>query len=255
MPTVIASLLAACLLLFPAPSAAQDLTLDQILEKNLEALGGEEAVKSIKTLVINMKMVMGGGVMEAPMTVQIKRPNKFRTELTFQGRQIVSAYDGTVAWTINPMQGPEPQKLEGRMLTGLANAADDANTGALLLMKRGGSTVELVGKEDAEGSPTYKIKVTRKSGDVSTHFLDAEKFLTIKTIMKTPQMGQEIEVESLPSNYKKVSGVLMAHSVENRVAGTTRMSMTIEKVEVNQPLEDAIFAWPDKPAEKPAEKK
>ncbi len=242
--------------LLAGAAVAQDLNLDQILDKNLEALGGGEALKAVQTITMSAKMVMGG-VMEAPMVMQVKRPGKVRTEITIQGRKIVTAFDGTDGWMINPMQGPEPQKLPERLLKSAAQNADmESSVGALKAVRDAGHTVELVGKEDVEGSPAYRIKVTRKNGDVQTYFLDADKFLPIKVVFKTTQMGQEMEVESFPGNYKKVAGVVMAHAMDQKAGGRSIVQMTIEKIEVNLPMDDEIFKMPvvEKAAEKPAEK-
>lgn len=244
--------------LLAGAATAQDLNLDQILDKNLEALGGADALKAVQTLTMSAKMVISGGAMEAPMVMQIKRPGKVRTEMTIQGRKVLTGFDGADGWMINPMQGSEPQKVPERMVKSAAQNADmESSLGALKAIRDAGHTVELVGKEDVEGSPAYRIKVTRKSGDVQTYFLDAEKFLPVKMIMKTSAMGQEMEVESFPSNYKKVASVMMAHALDQRVGGRSMVQMTIEKIEVNLPMDDAMFKMPavEKPAEKPAEKK
>lgn len=80
-----------CAIFLCGAAAAQDLSLDQILDKNLEALGGAGALKAVQTMTINAKMVMGPGAMEMPMVIQIKRPAKVRTEMTVQGQKIISA--------------------------------------------------------------------------------------------------------------------------------------------------------------------
>ena len=41
--------------------------------------------------------------------------------------------------------------------------------------KAKGNTVELMGKEDVEGTPAYKLKVTKKSGNIEYDYLDAQR--------------------------------------------------------------------------------
>ena len=53
--------------------------------------------------------------------------------------------------------------------------------GPLVDYKAKGHTVELLGKEKVEGSDAYKLKVTLKNGDVRTIYLDADRFLEVKT--------------------------------------------------------------------------
>jgi outer membrane lipoprotein-sorting protein len=245
-------------LLIPAVRA-QELTLDQIIKKNEDALGGAEAINKIQTIKLTAKMIMGGGQMEIPMVIWGKRPHFVRSESSIQGKSIVTAYDGTTAWMLNPISGPpEPQKLDDKTAANLTSSDTVAFIGSLAGFKAAGSTVELLGKEDVEGSAAYKIKVTRNAGMVNTFFLDASTFLPIKTLAKISRMGQDIEIESYPSDYKKIDGVLFAHSTDAKAGGRSIMQMRFEKIEINVPVDDGIFKMPatEKPApEKPATQK
>jgi outer membrane lipoprotein-sorting protein len=240
-------------LLFCGALAAQDLTLDQILAKHYTAMGGLDKIKAVNSVSMMSKMVMGGGQMEAPLNVKMKRPHMMRSDVTLQGKVFVRATDGTTAWQINPFAGgDEPQKLSGAEADQLNDGADI--DGVLVDYKSRGITVELIGKEDVEGSPAYKLKVTRNGGRVETDWLDASTFLAIKSLTKITQMGQEMEVESIQGNYKKVDGVMMPHSIDQKVNGRSMVQMTVEKVETNLALDDSLFKMPA-PAPKPEEKK
>src|SRR5437588_11792772 len=88
-----------------------DLTVEQIVQKHLDALGGLDKLKAINTLSATGKAIMSEGQIEAPMLMQMKRPSSMRMEITVQGKKIVQAFDGTTAWMINPLMGANvPQK-------------------------------------------------------------------------------------------------------------------------------------------------
>ncbi|MEK7404712.1 MAG: hypothetical protein AAB225_06355 [Acidobacteriota bacterium] len=233
--------------------AQQELTVDQIIQKHHAALGGVEKIKAIRSVKITGKAVLGGGAMEAPMTIQFKRPRLIHTELTIQGRSIVTGFDGTSAWMINPMTGSsELQKRSEEEAQETAESADF--DGPLVDYKAKGHSVELAGKEDVEGTPAYKLKVTRKIGRTDYMFLDAKSFLLIKSVGRRKQMGQELDVESFTGDYKPVNGVLMAHSIESKVGGKAMMRVTFETIEANVDIDDSIFKMPA-PPEKAPEKK
>lgn len=234
-------------------AAAQEMTVDQVLQKNLEAVGGKEAIQAIKSLSIDSTMVFQGG--EAPMKIRAKRPAMVRSEITVQGRDIVSAWDGVTAWMINPMMGlNEPQKMEADMAKSISENADmDASLGALMMLKKEGDQFELLGKQDVSGAAAYKLRFTRKGGDVRTYYLDAKTWLPVKVEMKVRQMGQDMDIESLPGDYRKVDGINMPFRTDQRVGGNSMMLMKVQKVEVNQPLDDAIFKMP--PPKAPESKK
>ena len=248
--------ISSCTTVLAASLCAQEITLDQIVQKNLEALGGAEAIKNVSTLSLDGKMVVSGGQVEAPMSVRIKRPGMVRTEMSLQGNQIITAWDGSSGWMINPMQGSsEPKQLDESMVKSVQQNADiETSIGALASFQAAGQELELQGKSEVEGVTAYKIKVARKSGDAQTYFIDANTWLPVKVVVKSNQMGRDMEIESFPGNYKKVSGVLIAFSQDQRVAGRSMMQLLIEKIEINQPIDDAVFKMPP-PAPKAAEEK
>ena len=231
--------------LLSVPAAAQpELKLDDVINKSIEAQGGLDKIKAIKTMKMTGKMVLGGGQIEAPITSYSKRPHSNRMEISIQGQKIIEAFDGTTKWSVNPMMGSkDPQKANDED-TKAAMDDSDVVEGPLVNWKEKGHSAELLGKEDVEGSMAYKIKVTMKSGNIQTIYLDEKSFLTVKMVAKVKRMGQEFEAESMPGNYKPVEGVLMPFSMEMKVNKQVGMQMQFEKLEANVPVDDALFAMP-----------
>jgi outer membrane lipoprotein-sorting protein len=253
--------LATVLLCVPAfffiPVAAQDtaaakdaaLTVDQIVEKHTEALGGTDKLKAIQSVTVTGKAVLMGGQLEAPIVMKIKRPASMRMEIAVQGKSVITGFDGTTSWMVNPFMGSSDPQKSNEEDTQQAKDDSDFIEGPLVDYKSKGNTVELIGKEDLEGTPAYKLKVTKKGGSIEYQYLDAQTFLELRSSGKRKQMGQEGDVESTPSNYKPVNGVMMPYSVSQKVNGNPMMELTIEKIEVNTPVDDAIFQMPEKPKE------
>jgi outer membrane lipoprotein-sorting protein len=243
---VIASLTAVA-----APLPAQ--TVDEIVAKNIEARGGLEKLKAIRSAKMTGRMTIGPGS-EAPMVIEVKRPNKMRLDVTVQGMTLTQAYDGKTGWQINPFGGSknaEPMSAED-----LKEAEEQADIdGPLVDWKTKGHKVELVGKEKVEGTDVYKLKVSLKNGNVQYIYLDADSYLDIKTEEKRSVRGTEVETEQTIGDYKEVGGLLIPHSFENGAKGKPeKQKITIEKVELDVPVEDERFAMPAKKDE-PAEKK
>jgi len=241
-----------CLPAFLAiPVSAQDaeLTVDQIIAKHTEAVGGIDKLNAIQSVSMTGNAVLMGGQFEAPMTLKMKRPSSLRTDITVNGQSVTQAFDGTVAWSINPfMSGPDPQKASDEDAQQMREDSDFIE-GSLVNYKAKGSTIELIGKEDVAGAQAYKLKVTKKSGSVDYEYLDAKTFLPVRGTGKRKQAGQEMDIETLPSNYKQVNGVMMPFALTQNMNGNALMDLKIEKIEVNVPIDDAIFHMPDKPKE------
>jgi hypothetical protein len=117
--------------------------------------------------------------------------------------------------------------------------------GPIVDYKSKGNQVELIGKENVEGTPAYKLKVTLKNGDVQTVYIDADSFLEIKEETKRMVRGTETNVESNIGDYKEVNGIIFPFAIESGVKGSAeRQKLTITKIELNVPADDSIFKMP-----------
>ena len=233
--------------LFLLSLSAHGQTADELIKKHTDARGGIVKIKAIKSLKATGKIIQGG--LEIPITVQQKRPSSFRVEVTFQGKSQVQAYDGETGWKIDPFQGSsEPEKMTADDLKRAQEQADI--DGALVDYKEKGHTVELQGKEDVEGTPAYKLKLTLKGGEVRYIWLDAGNYLEIKLSAKRKTPSGELEIDSFPGNYKQVAGTVLPFSVENKLGGQVIYSLTLEKVETDVAMDDSLFKMP-KPLDKP----
>lgn len=224
-----------------APARAQELTLDEVLKRHYEAQGGLEKMKAVETVKVTGRMLMGG--MEAPFVRLAKRPNRVRMEFTVQGMTGVQAYDGETAWMHMPFTGrTEPEIMPADLARQMAEDADI--DGSLVDYKEKGHQVELVGKEEVEGSPAYKLKVTLKSGDVTYYYLDAEYFLAVKTAAKRTIQGSEFEAETSLGDYREVGGLMMPYSIRIKGQGPAEQAIIVDSIELNVPLDDAQFQMP-----------
>jgi len=228
--------------------AGEPNTADEVIEKYIEAVGGRKVMENAKTRRITGKNSMGQG-MEMPMVMEFKRPDKVRVEFVFQGQTAVQAFDGESGWYVMPFMGKTtPEKMPLEQVNQFKSQSD--MDGPLVDYAKKGNKVELVGKEDIEGTEAYKLKVTKQDGSIEYYFLDAEHFLPIKIKGKREMQGTEIEYEVTPGDYKEVGGMMIAHSMTQSAAGMPMTStLTFDKVEINVDIPDSHFSMPE--VEKP----
>lgn len=235
------SVLVLCSAVLAGGASAQ--TVDELVAKNIEARGGLARLKAVNSVRLTGKAAMGPGI-EVPVVLEIRRPNQMRMEMQFQGMTAVQAYDGRVGWSVAPFMGrKDPEALPPEALKNLEEQADI--DGPLVDWKAKGHTVELAGREMVEGTNTYKLKVTLKNGDVRHLYLDPDAFLEIKGDGKRTVRGSELETETTIGDYKEVEGLMLPHSFEAGAKGRPeKQKITIEKVELNVPLDDSRFRMP-----------
>jgi outer membrane lipoprotein-sorting protein len=229
-------------------------TADELLEKNLKAMGGKDKLAALKSVKMIGKMKMGP--MEAPFSMTKARPSGMRVDFTIQGMTGTQAYDGTTGWMLMPFQGnKDAQKMTEEQLKDIRTEADF--DGPTFDYKAKGNKVEYVGKEDVQGTPAYKLKVTTKEGKESNVYLDAETYLAIRTEATRNVMGQDIEMETSIGDYKTVDGLLFPYSIESHAKGKEGMggqTIAIETIELNPKIDAAMFTMPAAAAAKPVEK-
>lgn len=226
-------------------------TLADVLSRNIEARGGEEALKAVKT--IRASGYLAAGSYHVEFVQENKRPDKVREENIVQGLTRIDAYDGKTGWRVNPFNGRrEAQLLSADDVKGLAEDADI--DGPLVDYNQKGHKAELLGHDSVEGTDCYKVRLTLNNGDMRTYYIDTDSNLEIKFESQRVVRGSLEENETYLGDYEKVDGLYYPFSFEIAPKGTSeadRVHYTVEKIEVNVPLSDDRFAMPASPAVKP----
>ena len=88
----------------------------------------------------------------------------------------------------------------------------------------------------------FVIELTYPDGFKATLYVDTETYLTYKTTAKTMgPMGYEVQSEQFTSDYKKVDGMIIAHSMVTFVEGEEFSKITFTSAKFNTGLEDSFF--------------
>jgi hypothetical protein len=219
-------------------------TVDALVAKNIEAKGGIDALRAVKSLRLQGKMIVNQGQLQFAYVQTKKRPNEVRSEASLQGMTLVQAYDGTEGWKISPFGGrKDPEKMSVDDAKSLVEKAEI--DGPLVDWQAKGSTVEYLGPEDVDGTVAHKLKVVRKNGDVCYVYLDPDHFLEIRILTQRLEQGAQVEVETDLGDYEKIAGVYFPFSIEAGPKGSTdKQKIVFEKAEANVPVDDSVFKLP-----------
>ena len=219
-------------------------TADELVNKNIQAKGGMDKLKAIKSVRITAKL-SGGGGFTAAVGQENQRPNLVRETFSLQGMTAVQAYDGSTGWQIRPFSGRKDPELMGE---------DDARDllidsdfdGPLVDYKDKGNAVEYLGHDVVDGDDALRLKVTLKNGDILYYYLDPDTYLEIRKETQEFIRGSVRESVSDLGSYKPVAGVMYPFSIASGPKNdpTSWQTVTIEKIDVNVPLERSTFAVP-----------
>jgi len=221
-------------------------TADELVAKNIQAKGGLEKIKAIRTLRMKGKLSQGG--FTAVVGQELERPSMLRTTFTVQGMTAIQAYDGQTGWQISPFQGRKDPELLGE--DDLRDLVEDADIdGPLVDYKDKGHTVEYLGHDTVDGDDVYRLKCTLKNGDIVYYYLDPDSSLEIRTERQQFIRGAVRERQSDLGSYKPVAGVMFPYSIESGPKNnpSVRSKVTIESIEANVPIDDSAFKMPKPP--------
>jgi hypothetical protein len=227
---------------FSYHAKSQELKLDDILTKYF-SVTGIESMKDWQTITTIGKANMQGT--DYPFQLIMKRPGKIRIEVEIQKMRMIQAYDGEHAWTVMPWTGStEAQDMTADETKIIKEEADFEGT--LYHWREKGHKAELIGREEIDGTPVYNIKIKNANGNNENFYIDAENYVILKGVSHVMNQGNEIESENLNSDFKKVNGVLMPFTIENKSKGQTVSHFIVDKYEINTEVNDSLFIKPIK---------
>jgi dipeptidyl aminopeptidase/acylaminoacyl peptidase len=227
--------------LMPVLPAAEEelLTAEAILDGLVEATGGATAYARLenRTMIGSIEFVTQK--FRIPFTIHQGRPVKqyLLSESDVLGKLEVGT-DGEVVWEKSRMSGSQIKEGLEKDL-----ALFEATFDAIPNWRKYTDRVELVGVEEIEGRECYRLRLELKIGVEMTSYLDRETNLPVKTEMTVDLPTGRILVESWPSDYREVDGIVMAYANRVESAGQLRVT-TVEKIEHNVDLPAGVFDLP-----------
>ena len=214
-------------------------TVDDIINKHIEAMGGLEKLNSIKTIHTEGVAVAPNG-MEITINAWIDNNKLYRREMDFgvgKGLMVLTDKGG---WNTDRQGGMNQMKEEGyRRLEYQLDCA-----GPLVGYAAKGHKVELLGKETIDGKEYFKIKLTHKNGNDLNYFIDAATYyigrMSFKGGMRGPNADPNAEMVVTFSNYAKTDDKFI-FAYTTATTGGFGGSLNYEKIEVNKPIEESKY--------------
>jgi len=211
-------------------------SLEEIVKKNFLAQGYDK-LQDATSIYIEGKTVQMGT--ELPMIMQMKKGGKVKVTMTFNGMDIVTAFDGQKGWMINPMTGSDtPVEIPAEQL-GEIKKNDIYRSQLQEFMSSG--KLQLSGEEDVDGKPAYKMMATQETGSPIYFYVDKGSFLLVKTSVTVNAMGQEMTVDSYVKEYTEIGGFKFQKYSTTFLNGQESGSVTFDKIELNKDIDDSIF--------------
>ena len=225
--------------------AAQAQSLDEIVEAAVAATGGREAISRIESLRRTGPFTMGtefgdlGGDLEAVIIPNQKVYQSLSSDFFSQ----TTAWDGTVAWQSDDLQGTV--ELSG------TDAANVRNQSVLdwfaAYPNPSFDDVQYAKGDDQQlgGRDHFVVELAAGGLDYG-YFIDKETYLVTQIMLEinNPQVGGMVEVTIRLSDYETFEGVKMPTRQQLSIPGVFDLDTTFSETVINGPVDETIFAKP-----------
>jgi len=214
---------------------APTMTADQIVSRYFQAIGGLQKLKAIQSMRVTQRI----DTEKNTFVIVRKRGNKFR----FESAEYIEGCDGRIAWI---KFADQPARLLDIPLC----AAADID-GPLVEYQEKGFGLQFIAKEKVEGRDAFHLVLTKPSapGKPIDYYFDAKTYFLVKNASDAD--GERHE--NIYSDFRNVNGILFSFCDEMRWRplagkiegqGRGKQKQFVEKMELDVPLDDAIFEMP-----------
>lgn len=221
-----------------APMTPRARKADKIINKHVEALGGEANIRAIESLVVHGRLSRSG--VELPFSLWMERPKHARMDIDIMGQKLIQAYDGQKAWWVNPMFGVfKPRAMPNEYAEPLRWWVEFESPLVDYLTKR--HEAEYVGDEEIPGGTAHVIKLSMADGDVWRIYINTQTFLEHKRVFEWDYKGELQQVETVFAEFETVAGVVLFKTIKGEGPDGVPFRMTFETIEANAKIDDKHF--------------
>jgi hypothetical protein len=220
-----------------------------LVAQHLDASGGAARLKAVQSRRIHYRC-SGLTPFDIPIVVEQKRPSFYRRESSVLGATQISAFDGVAGWKVDPLLTFSTQPI-GLTPTEAREMEKDATFDSPFLdYAAKGHQVAYLGLQVQDGRPVDALRLTLKSGEALTCYLDARTHLASRWVATTHPKDKDVQVTTTLGDYRMVQGVAYPFLIEIASGdGAWSMKLVAESVEPDAVIDEARFHRPAAPTQ------
>lgn len=242
-------------LLEPAAAPGALPSVDEVLAKYTQALGGKEKVDKLTTMVMKASRTEVRGP-NPPRTIAgemyRKAPNKLLIVQKSPQGEFSQAYNGTILWSGNAQGAQEVRRAQD-----VNGARRDAVFTRNIALKEQFSAMEVKGREWIGDKEAYVVEGTFADTALERTLFNVRRerlyFDTKSGLLIRRSLEYDTSLGRLPEqtdfdDYRAVEGVMVPFTMISSRPPFTNITKFSE-ITLNTPVDDAKFEMPKKPAQ------
>jgi zinc protease len=220
------------------PSIEQRAAATALLDRIIEAKGGLDKLRALKSIVVTQTLSNPDSDSRAysKTTNYIEYPDHFRIDTP----TVTQAFDGTNAW----IKDPRGVRDGGELMLREARASMRRDVVALLLAAKDGKVTSrlLPDVKDAAGKTAHALELVAPDLNPIVLYADPATNLLTKLTFIADAIGRPL-VEEQFGEYRVVDGIQIPFSGSRKV-GALSVDRMATDVKINTPLDPALFKRP-----------
>jgi hypothetical protein len=216
------------------PLKASYPTMQEVLDKSVQALGGEDTIRRSRSTYVSGTIDDHGKI--GTFEIYLKAPNKSLFIRRESGAETRDGFDGTVAWRLFP-QAP------GQQLTGqeLGVASREADFYQSVRLREMYPKMTLVSGGSVGERPVYTIQADPGDGSIRRMYFDIDTGLLLQNDLEYETSHGHVISTWRFEDYRAVVGVQVAFIRRNL---TENYTIKVSEVRRDVPIDDGGFAKP-----------
>ena len=213
------------------------------MKRVLDAKGGLDALKRIRTVVANEERVVvtTNGPTPLPTTTYVIYPDKFRVDSVLAGQQIVHAYNGGAAW-VKDLGGVAA--APDAMRSDFAATARRDTYPMLIAAAEGRLRLRLLPEEGKDGEAFKVIEVSGADFAPVRLYVDRTFRIARQSYTAPGPDGLPMKVEEVFADYRAVDNVAVPFKATVLSNGRLIIERTIMSVTFNTRIDEKLFDQP-----------
>jgi tetratricopeptide (TPR) repeat protein len=210
-------------------------TVDELLAKYVEAIGGAAAVKAVSSRVVKGSVDIPGKMRGGKFETYAQAPNKIVTVIDTPPMGVSRVgFNGRNGWS---RTSAGVRTLKDQELSSLLR---EANFYGLVTMKNDYSKITLAGKSKIGYREVFVLDLQPATGAVERVYFDAQTYLPVRVNTVARLMSTTAPVEIYLDDWRAVDGVKYPFSVSQSFPGLTLL-FTVTEIKHNVEIDAKMF--------------
>lgn len=213
-------------------------TVDQVLDKYVQALGTKASIEKAKTRVLKGEQLSWDGK-STPLEIYQQSPNKFLVKLTLPQAVVMRGFNGSTGW----MKTPRGQReLSGGELDRMKRIA---NFFWMLEPKKLSEKMKVSGKDKIGEREVYVVEAQLAPDTIEKWFFDTQTGLLLRDQLLTDTIIFWVPEQVDYDDYRDVDGVKMPFTIrQSYVDPWVGWTQKYTEIKTNVPVDESKFNMP-----------